>query len=83
MTDQHEILTTEEIAERLRALGYSISAQGVRKHMRQGRAGFEKGGRWFGTPGDVNRLLQWVGGRGPEPGRGTRARSSGSASEGG
>ena len=67
MTDKHEILTTEEIAERLRALGYDISAQGVRWHMRQGRAGIEKGGRWFGTVADVGRLLQWVGKRGPEP----------------
>ena len=67
MTDSETILTTEEIAERLRALGYSISAQGVRKHMRQGRAGFRLHDRWFGTVADVDMLLQWVGKRGPEP----------------
>ena len=67
MTDKHEILTTEEIAERLRDLGYSISAQGVRKHMQKGRAGFRLHERWFGTSEDVEKLVEWVGTRGPRP----------------
>jgi len=50
---------------RLRDRGYSISAQGVRRHMQKGRAGFRLHERWFGYHEDVEKLLEWVGKRRP------------------
>lgn len=62
-----DVYTPEQMAERLRALGYDISAQGVRWHMRQGRAGFRVSDRWGGTEEDVEKLREWVGRKGPRP----------------